>query len=50
MRLQRLTWILSVVVAAACLALAVYYRHVSAVTMYDSNFEAFHQVLSANQR
>lgn len=35
-----------VVVAAICLAFAFYYRHVSAISMYDSNFEAFHEILS----
>jgi hypothetical protein len=39
-----------VALAAACLAFAVYYRQVSAVTMYDSNFQVFHEVLSADDR
>ena len=46
MRLERIACILMIVVAAACVAFAMYYRHISVVSMYDSNFEAFHEILS----
>ena len=47
MQLRRIGYVVMIVVAAACLAFAIYYRHVAAVALYDSNFEAFHEILSA---
>ena len=46
MRVHRIAYAVMVVVAAACLAFAFYYRHIFAVSMYDSNLEAFHEILS----